>query len=42
MAILSSRKTIFSFIHKTSITLGAGEEVEKVADRASEGQAAGL
>ena len=48
MAIHSSGQTIFSLTHIEGITLGAGEEVDKVAggasgmgvvgDRASEGQ----
>ena len=51
MAIHSGGQTVFGLSHIKGITLGAGEEVDKVAggasgmgvgDRASEGQAAGV
>ena len=40
MAIDSSEKTIFSFNHIKGITLGAGEEVDEIGDRATEEQVA--
>jgi hypothetical protein len=51
VAIHSGGQTVFGLSHIKGITLGAGEEVDKVAggasgmgvgDRASEGQAAGV
>ena len=42
MAIHSTGQTVFIRSHIEGITLGAGEEVDEVGDRASEGQAAGV
>ena len=42
MVIHFSGQTVFSFIHIEEITLGAGEEVDKVAGGASGEQQRGL